>query len=228
MYIDAKKTLADGRKLPTKQCVEYPTMQEMKEVIEHLGYEAAYEEKAYPRDLTQFGRFRVLLKDPQTGEPKVEGIESRRQLLMKLAELIPGLKSRKEGKPPKPGIPGLALPGYAETLMPAAAAAAPPFTLEVSSFTADEALEAARMTAAAAPQLGAPGGGAGSGAADTGGSSKKKAKGKEKPEKPPRGPPGMPGMPNMQQLQAMAQAHGMSPQQMMQQIQMMQQQGMMG
>ena len=38
MYIDAKKTLADGRKLPTKQCVEYPTMQEMKEVIEHLGY----------------------------------------------------------------------------------------------------------------------------------------------------------------------------------------------
>ena len=202
MYIDAKKTLADGRKLPTKQCVEYPTMQEMKEVIEHLGYEAAYEEKAYPRDLTQFGRFRVLLKDPQTGEPKVEGIESRRQLLMKLAELIPGLKSRKEGKPPKPGIPGLALPGYAETLMPAAAAAA--------------------------PQLGAPGGGAGSGAADTGGSSKKKAKGKEKPEKPPRGPPGMPGMPNMQQLQLMAQAHGMSPQQMMQQIQMMQQQGMMG
>ena len=125
VYIDAKKTIADGRKLPTAQCVEYPTMQELKEVIEHLGYEPAYEEKAYPRDLTQFGRFRVLLKDPATGEPKVEGIASRRQLLQKIGELIPNLKSRKEGKIAKPGMPGVALPGYAETLMPIAAAAAP-------------------------------------------------------------------------------------------------------
>ena len=76
-------------------------MQEMKEVIEHLGYEAAYEEKAYPRDLTQFGRFRVLLKDPQTGEPKVEGIESRRQLLMKLAELIPAAHSGSASSGPR-------------------------------------------------------------------------------------------------------------------------------
>ena len=76
VYIDAKKTIADGRKLPQKLCCDYPQMQELKEVIEHLGYEAAYEEKAYPRDLTQFGRFRVMLKDPQTGEPKVEGITS--------------------------------------------------------------------------------------------------------------------------------------------------------
>jgi signal recognition particle subunit SRP19 len=125
VYLDAKKTLADGRKLPAKQCVEYPTMQEMKEVIEHLGFEAGYEEKAYPRDLTQFGRFRVLLKDPATGEPKVEGVATRRQLLQKIAELIPNLKSRREGKLPKPGVPGLALPGYAETLMPIAAAQAP-------------------------------------------------------------------------------------------------------
>ena len=124
MYIDAKKTLADGRKLPTKQCVEYPTMQEMKEVIEHLGYEAAYEEKAYPRNLTQFGRFRVLLKDPQTGEPKVEGIESRRQLLMKLAELIPGLKSRKEGQAAKAWHSRARAARVRGDAMPAAAAAA--------------------------------------------------------------------------------------------------------
>ena len=126
VYIDAKKTIADGRKIPVSQCVEYPMMQELKEVIEHLGYEAAYEEKAYPRDLTQFGRFRVLLKDPATGEPKVDGIATRRQLLIKIGELIPNLKSRKEGKVAKPGMLGIALPGYAETLMPVAQAQAPP------------------------------------------------------------------------------------------------------
>ena len=38
-----------------------------------------------------------------------------------MAELIPNLKSRKEGKAAKPGMPGVALPGYAETLMPIAA-----------------------------------------------------------------------------------------------------------
>ena len=100
--------------------MEYPQIQELKQVLEHLGFDAAYEEKAYPRDLTQFGRFRVLLKDPKSGEATVEGVASRRELLIKLGELIPNLKSRKEGKVVKPGTPGVALPGYAETLMPVA------------------------------------------------------------------------------------------------------------
>lgn len=43
VYIDKKKTVADGRKLPQHQCVEYPQMQELKEVLEHLGFETAYE-----------------------------------------------------------------------------------------------------------------------------------------------------------------------------------------
>ena len=74
VYIDAKKTIADGRRLPQQKCCEYPQMAEIKEVLDHLGLEHAYEEKAYPRDNTQYGRFRVELKDMATGEPKVEGI----------------------------------------------------------------------------------------------------------------------------------------------------------
>ena len=101
-------------------------MQELKEVIEHLGFDAAYEEKSYPRDLAQFGRFRVMIKDPATGAAKVEGINTRRELLQKISELIPNLKSRKEGKAYKPGVPGIALPGYAETLMPIKADDLPP------------------------------------------------------------------------------------------------------
>lgn len=126
VYIDANKTIADGRKLPKKACCEYPQMHELKEVLDHLGFEHAYEEKVYPRDLTQYGRFRVLLKDPATGAPVVEGIDNRRKLLLRCGELIPNLKSRKGDKKVTPKTPGVALPGYPETLMPVAAAAPPP------------------------------------------------------------------------------------------------------
>ena len=43
VYIDKKKTIAQGRKIPRDYCVEYPQMQELKEVLEHLGFEFAYE-----------------------------------------------------------------------------------------------------------------------------------------------------------------------------------------
>ena len=76
-----------------------------------------------------------------------------RQLLEKIGETIPQLKSRRDGKVAKPGVPGLALPGYPETLMPIAASAVPGM-------------------AEAAP------GGSSSGGGGGGGSSKKKNKGK--------------------------------------------------
>jgi signal recognition particle subunit SEC65 len=118
VYIDGKKTIAQGRKIPKQYCVEYPQMTELKEVLEHLGLEFSYEDsKAYPRDLTQYGRFRVQLKDPVTGEPAVEGITSRDVMLRKMGELIPKLKCRADG-PKKPGTPGIPFPGYPETLMP--------------------------------------------------------------------------------------------------------------
>ena len=54
----------------------------------------------------------MQLKDAITGEPTVEDIATRKQLLIKLSEMIPKLKSRKEkpqldpdGLPP--GYPGL-------------------------------------------------------------------------------------------------------------------------
>ena len=119
VYLDKKKTVAEGRKIPLESCVEYPQMAELRDVLDHLGFEHAYEEnKAYPRDLTQYGRFRVLLKDPKTGAPKVEGITTRRQLLQAMGELIPKLKSRADGKVKGPETPGLPLPGYPHTLLP--------------------------------------------------------------------------------------------------------------
>ena len=71
------------------------------------------QDKTHPRsDFSQRGRVRVQLKDAITGEPTVEDIATRKQLLIKLSEMIPKLKSRKEkpqldpdGLPP--GYPGL-------------------------------------------------------------------------------------------------------------------------
>lgn len=127
VYIDKKKTVAEGRKIAVESCVEYPQMAELRDVLEHLGFQYAYEEnKAYPRDLTQYGRFRVLLKNPTTGEPAVEGIHTRRQLLYALGEAIPGLKSRADGKVKGPETPGIPLPGYPQTLLPIPSACAGP------------------------------------------------------------------------------------------------------
>lgn len=49
MYLDKKKTIAEGRKIPVEHCVEYPQMAELKQVLEHLGFEHAYEVKAAPQ-----------------------------------------------------------------------------------------------------------------------------------------------------------------------------------
>lgn len=43
VYIDKKKTIADGRKIPKEDCVDYPQMGELKEVLDHLGFSYAYE-----------------------------------------------------------------------------------------------------------------------------------------------------------------------------------------
>ena len=37
VYVDAKKTVAEGRKLPQSQCVEYPQMQELKEELANVS-----------------------------------------------------------------------------------------------------------------------------------------------------------------------------------------------
>ena len=60
----------------------------------------------------------MQLKDPVTGEPTVEDILTRKELLKKLSAMIPNLKSRKE-KPKGPADPMALPPGYvAHPMMP--------------------------------------------------------------------------------------------------------------
>merc|ERR1712194_441074 len=132
-YINSKISTAKGRKMPIAHSCEFPTVFEIVEVLKHLGYEnPLIEDKTHPRsDFSQRGRVRVELKDPITGDPTVEDIVNRKQLLQKLADMIPKLKSRKENPKPlldpglPPGYPGL--PGGTGMMpgMPAEAAASP-------------------------------------------------------------------------------------------------------
>ena len=69
------------------------------------------QDKTHPRsDFSQRGRVRVELKDPATGDPTVEDILNRKQLMQKLSAMIPMLKSRKEN-PKAPEADELP-PGY--------------------------------------------------------------------------------------------------------------------
>jgi len=133
VYINSKASLADGRRIATEQCVENPTLQEIMEVLKHLGYNPLLEDKIYPRDALARGRVRVNLRDIVTGELTVPDITSRKQLLRKLGEAIPNLKSRKEpgAKAPAPasesvGLPALPMvPGMGPGTMPVGMPAMP-------------------------------------------------------------------------------------------------------
>lgn len=49
-YINSKKTLAQGRKLPKESCVENPTHQEIRDVLITTGLKVGVENKLYPRE----------------------------------------------------------------------------------------------------------------------------------------------------------------------------------
>ncbi|KAK8943294.1 Signal recognition particle 19 kDa protein [Platanthera zijinensis] len=63
IYINSKKTIAEGRRIGASKACENPTCIEIVDCCKHLKIPSAIElDKAYPRDFMQRGRVRVLLK----------------------------------------------------------------------------------------------------------------------------------------------------------------------
>lgn len=95
-YIDALKTVAEGRRIPKAQACPDPHVIEMRDAALHLGLKAEAEDKAYPRDWLVRGRLRVSLFDEDNadlaaggkGTPYNPEITTRRDLLIKLADLV--------------------------------------------------------------------------------------------------------------------------------------------
>ena len=68
-YLNSKKTISDGRKVPIKQAVENPTCNEIRDVLVAAGFKVEYEVgKVFPREMMKYetmnrGRIRVQLKN---------------------------------------------------------------------------------------------------------------------------------------------------------------------
>ncbi|KAH7658040.1 signal recognition particle subunit SRP19 protein [Dioscorea alata] len=89
VYINSKKTIAEGRRISAAKACENPTCLEIVDCCNYLKIPSAIElDKAYPRDFMQRGRVRVLLKQ-EDGSLYNPAIGTRKQLMHQVAELVP-------------------------------------------------------------------------------------------------------------------------------------------
>ncbi|XP_031095504.1 signal recognition particle 19 kDa protein [Ipomoea triloba] len=100
IYINSKKTIAEGRRISVSKACENPTCAEIQDCCNHLKVPSAIEiDKAYPRDFMQRGRVRVLLKK-EDGTLYNPAISSRKQLMIHVAELVPRHPNRTKKQEP--------------------------------------------------------------------------------------------------------------------------------
>lgn len=96
-YINSKKTLAEGRRIPKSSCVENPTYNEIRDVCVAAGLNCVAENKLYSRErskeLLQRGRIRVQIKKDD-GELFSEDFPTRESIMLHLGKMIPKLKTR--------------------------------------------------------------------------------------------------------------------------------------
>ncbi|OWM77238.1 signal recognition particle 19 kDa protein [Punica granatum] len=89
IYINSKKTIAEGRRISAAKACENPTCVEIGDCCNHLKVPSAIEiDKLYPRDFQQVGRVRVCLKR-EDGTLFNPAISSRKELMLRVAELVP-------------------------------------------------------------------------------------------------------------------------------------------
>ncbi|CAK9169275.1 unnamed protein product [Ilex paraguariensis] len=100
IYINSKKTIAEGRRINASKACENPTCVEIGDCCSYLKLPFAIEiDKAYPRDFMQRGRVRVLLKK-EDGTLCHPAISSRKQLMLHVAELVPRHPGRTKKQEP--------------------------------------------------------------------------------------------------------------------------------
>uniref|UniRef100_A0A0G4G383 Signal recognition particle 19 kDa protein n=1 Tax=Chromera velia CCMP2878 TaxID=1169474 RepID=A0A0G4G383_9ALVE len=95
-YVDSKKTIAEGRRIAQSAAAETPTLIEMIDICKFFEIPVIPEDKSYPRDWLVRGRLRVQLKN-EAGVFHNQELKCKMDLLKKMGELIPKLKSRAPG-----------------------------------------------------------------------------------------------------------------------------------
>ncbi|CAL1542003.1 unnamed protein product [Lymnaea stagnalis] len=97
-YLNSKKTLKEGRRVPKAKAIDNPVCGEIRDVCASAGFVLGVENKVYPReldprDVKYRGRVRVMLKN-EDGTPAIPQFPDRMSVLMYLTETIPKLKGR--------------------------------------------------------------------------------------------------------------------------------------
>ncbi|ELU12447.1 hypothetical protein CAPTEDRAFT_172694 [Capitella teleta] len=100
LYINSKKTLAEGRRVPLTKGVDNPLYSEIRDVCAAAGLTLGVENKVHPRemdsrDTKSRGRIRVQLKN-EDGSPVNDKFPTRQSILLYLGETIPKLKGRQQ------------------------------------------------------------------------------------------------------------------------------------
>jgi signal recognition particle subunit SRP19 len=74
-YLDAAKTRAEGRRVPRDQAVEDPTVDEIAEAVQQVGYDAVIErDMTYPREYEPRGRVLVQGAEDATKNDLVQAV----------------------------------------------------------------------------------------------------------------------------------------------------------
>uniref|UniRef100_A0A5F5PZJ8 Signal recognition particle 19 kDa protein n=4 Tax=Equus TaxID=9789 RepID=A0A5F5PZJ8_HORSE len=97
-YLNNKKTIAEGRRIPISKAVENPTATEIQDVCSAVGLNVFLERnkmysREWNRDAQYRGRVRVQLKQ-EDGSLCLVQFPSRKSVMLYVAEMIPKLKTR--------------------------------------------------------------------------------------------------------------------------------------
>ncbi|XP_022798645.1 signal recognition particle 19 kDa protein-like [Stylophora pistillata] len=96
-YLNSRRTVQQGRRVPKEKAADNPTVYEIRDVCQSQGLNCEVESKFYPKDSAKDalckGRVRVQLKNSDESFVN-EKFQSRKALFLFLGEMIPKLKSR--------------------------------------------------------------------------------------------------------------------------------------
>ncbi|KQJ83189.1 signal recognition particle 19 kDa protein isoform X2 [Brachypodium distachyon] len=100
VYLNSKKTVAEGRRIAAAKACADPTCNEILDSCTYLKIPCKIEQdKAYPRDFFQRGRVRVQLQN-EDGSPVNPAIRTKKQLMIQIAELVPKHQGRTKKQEP--------------------------------------------------------------------------------------------------------------------------------
>lgn len=105
-YLNSSLSSSKGRKIPKSKAVEDPTTPQIYDIVQKiLQLPAEMERKRHPKDWRYLGRVRVSLKN-SNGQYIKEEIKTRRDLMLKVAELLPKHPARSSDGVAKSSAPG--------------------------------------------------------------------------------------------------------------------------